>query len=508
MKLQKYFVWGIAVSLLAFMGGCTVGGADDELDLDGDKVNPADLDDAATLKEAMAIWDKMTDYQREFESVYEILDYVYIFAHSDSLEPEGSPWYSQLQKRRDYIGNGVKSYPLYAKQIPSEILDTYAMCESMNDQFTAYIDPLSMSYDDFLEEFNARDTLSDLGINVKTVNTPDSTKAFLVAQLFTGSAAEKSKLRVDDTLLAIAGIALDTRLYNENIVFDLESGYVGRDVPVTVARNENGERIEFTDTLTIIPYISPSVTYKVIDSIAVISISEFASENTPSKEGTYGEFVEALEATQNTKATIIDLHGNPGGDQEQCIGVAEEMVSKDDILMIQYLVNEENTEEQEIRDSVIRSSKNGLARDRYLVFIADSNSASCSEVTLAAVLPNRHSPLVGQITYGKGVGYTILESYLKGAVLVTAVISYNTEGETYHMVGIEPDVEEGTYEYMLDKALAIAKEGTMQRTAGYGKVIRPHYKSLLKSSIQKSSIKKIPTRKDLGRYTIAERRPR
>lgn len=502
MKLQKYFVWGIAVSLLAFMGGCTVGGADDELDLDG-KVNPADLDNVTTLKEAQAIWDNMSDLQREFETVYEILDYVYIFAHSDSLEPEGSPWYSQLQKRKDYIGYGVKAYPLYAKEIPSEILDGHLMCESMNDQFTGYIDPLSMSYDDFMNDFNARDSVFDLGINAKTVNTSDSTKAFLIAQLFTGSAAEKSNLRVDDTLLVMRGIELDARAYNENIVYDMETGSPGQKIPVTVARNENGERIEITDTLTIIPYISPTVTYKVIDSIAVISISEFASENTPNKDGTHGEFVEALLATQGTKATIIDLHHNPGGDQDQCIGVSEEMLSKDDILMIQYKVNEENTEEQEIRDSVVRSSKTGLASNRYLVFIADSNSASCSEVTLAAVLPNRHSPLVGQVTYGKGVGYTIIPTYLKGAVMVTAVISYNTEGETYHMVGIEPDVEEDTYENMLKTALDIAKEGTMQRTAGYGKVIRPHYKSLVKRSS-----KKIPTRGDLGRYKIAERRPR
>ena len=502
MKLQKYFLWGISVSLVAILGGCTVGGADDELDLD-DKVNPADLDNATTLKEALAIWDKMDDYQREFETVYEILDYFYIFAHSDSLEPEGSPWYNQLLKRKDYIGYGAKAYPMYAKEFPSEILDTYVMCESMNDQFTAYIDPLSMNYDDFMNDFNARDSVFDLGINAKTVNTSDSTKAFLIAQLFTGSAAEKSNLRVDDTLLVMRGIELDARVYIESIVYDLEKGTLGQKIPVTVARNENGERIEITDTLTIIPYISPTVTYKVIDSIAIISISEFASENTPNKDGTYGEFVEALMATQDTKATIIDLFHNPGGDEDQCIGVSEEMLSKDDVLMIQYRANEENEEEQEIIADVKRSSKTGLASDRYLVFIADSTSASCAEVTLAAVLPNRHSPLVGQTTYGKGVGYTILPTYMEGAVLVTAVISYNTEGETYHMVGIEPDVKSNIHEEMLDKALAIAKEGTMQRTAGYGKTIRPHYKSLLKSAP-----KKIPTRKDLGRYKIAERRSR
>ena len=493
MKMFKKILTGLSIGSFAFLAGCTVSGSDDEIKIG---VDPVDFGEITSEQEFLDAWDNLTDEQKEFEYAYEILDMYYLFAHSDSLKPKGSPWYNQLAHRKNYIGQGVKN--LYTRRaMPDEFLDIYYMYMSMNDMFTQYIDPTYASYDEFMEEFNARDTISDIGYNLMAIHRPDTVDAIVIAQIFTGSAAENSKLRVNDTVLTVNG----TICISETLCNVLGRASVGTKIPVTIARDDNGERVEFTDTLSIVPYISPSVTYKVIDSVAVISIIEFAQENTPSKEGTYGEFLQALKATENTKATVIDLRGNPGGDEDQCINISTEMLPKGSIISVEYKpLDATQTDEQVIYGDTVRAEWDGIAKDRYLVFMADSGSASCSEYTLAAVLGNRHSPLIGQNTYGKGIGYGIAPTYLNGSAMITVAISYDLNKETYHMRGFAPDIALDEPQAMLDTAIAIAKEGKMVRTAGYSSEILPRYfEPLMKDG---SSMKKIPGRKDLGRYKV------
>lgn len=510
MNLFKTLLQGITIGSLALLGACTVSGSDDEINVLGDNsvVGLKDFDLITSQEQFNASWNALTEVEKEFEYCYENLDLFYLFAHSDSLVPPGSPWYRQLKTRRSYIGQGKIQWP--DVDLPARILDTYYMFLSLKDGYTGYIPPMIQKYDDFIEDFTARDTIADIGINLKTVHKSDTSDAIIITQLFTGSAAEESKLQVNDTILTVNDTII---IFDEDSCYKAIEGPIGSEIYITVARDDDGERIEITDTLEIIPYIAPSVTYKVIDSIAVIRIYEFADTNTPSDEGTYGEFVQALNATKNTKATIIDLRGNPGGSESQCIDISTEMLSMGNIIAVEYrpydVNNPDNIEDhQVIYSDTVRAMWDGLARNRYLVFMADSSSGSCSEYTLAGVLANRHSPLVGTTTYGKGVGYGISPTYLKGTALITVGISYDLNKQTYHLRGIAPDVPVSDPDAQLDSALAIAKEGSRVRTAGYGTEIRPWFYDALKKDAGRGIAKTIPKSKDLGRYKILKKLPR
>lgn len=510
MNLFKTLLQGITIGSLALLGACTVSGSDDEINVLGDNsvVGLKDFDLITSQEQFNASWNALTEVEKEFEYCYENLDLFYLFAHSDSLVPPGSPWYRQLKTRRSYIGQGKIQWP--DVDLPARILDTYYMFLSLKDGYTGYIPPMIQKYDDFIEDFTARDTIADIGINLKTVHKSDTSDAIIITQLFTGSAAEESKLQVNDTILTVNDTII---IFDEDSCYKAIEGPIGSEIYITVARDDDGERVEITDTLEIIPYIAPSVTYKVIDSIAVIRIYEFADTNTPSDEGTYGEFVQALNATKNTKATIIDLRGNPGGSESQCIDISTEMLSMGNIIAVEYrpydVNNPDNIEDhQVIYSDTVRAMWDGLARNRYLVFMADSSSGSCSEYTLAGVLANRHSPLVGTTTYGKGVGYGISPTYLKGTALITVGISYDLNKQTYHLRGIAPDVPVSDPDAQLDSALAIAKEGSRVRTAGYGTEIRPWFYEALKKDAGRGIAKTIPKSKDLGRYKILKKLPR
>ena len=88
--------------------------------------------------------------------------------------------------------------------------------------------------------------------------------------------------------------------------------------------------------------------------------------------------------------------------------------------------------------------------------------------------------MVGKLTYGKGVGYSMLPSYQKGAIIFTNAMVFDRNHQTYHMYGILPDVDESISTAMMDSALAIAKEGKRERTAGYASVVQNKYMVLSK----------------------------
>ncbi len=467
----------LAISILSaftFFSACSVDGTDETIDV-------SKISGHSNIE--------ITDVQSEFLYAYTILDYLYIFAHSDSLEPKLSQWYERLDAPDRYINLSHRYFPdSLFEYYPSEILDIYTMYDLMNDAYTQYIDPSEMLYEDFMTSFNERETLYDIGIKVDAIPT-ESDSVVVVKQVYLKSSAAEQGIQVGDTIVSMFGAKVNSAILFEK----LSTGEEGSSVSMVIARNENGERIEKELDLKITPYPEPSVVYSIRDSIAIIEIRSFNNENTPSDSGTYGEFVRALNETMNTKATIIDIRDNPGGYVNQCEAIASEMLAKDTKMSVEYAVNDEvdtDFDKPEIVVDTVFVTKDGIGKDRYYVFLVTGETGSCAEYLLMAVSNNTHSPVVGQTTFGKGSAFTIIPTYLNGVALTTISITYDLNGETYHMVGIKPDAEVDVYEKILEKGIEIAKEGTMQRTAGYGTSLQPEWQPLHKSAIAR--FKSIP----------------
>lgn len=463
----------LAISILgtlAFFTACSVDGTDDSIDIS--KINSKDESS------------ELTDVQAEFLYAYAILDYLYLFAHSDSLEPKVSQWYDRLEVpeyyvdiSRDYLSDTLFQY------YPSEILDIYMMYDLMNDGYTQYVDPSQLQYDEYMEQFNERETFYNTGIEVTEIST-EMDSILVVSQVYLKSAAYQEGVQVGDTIVSMYGA-----IVNSAVLFDkLSVGEKGTSVPLTIARNENGERVEKKFDLTITPYPEPSVKFHMQDSIAIIEILSFNIENTPSDSGTYGEFIRALNETQSAKATVIDIRDNPGGYVDQCEAIAAEMLPKGTNMSIEYSVKEDvdtDVEDPTIIIDTVYTTEDGLGKDRYYVFLVTAETGSCAEYLLMTITNNLHSPVVGNTTYGKGSAFTILPTYLEGVAITTVSITYDMNHETFHMVGIKPDVEVNVYDDIPAKGIEIAKEGTMKRTAGYGTTLQPEWLPLQKTAISK-----------------------
>lgn len=449
----------------------------------------------------------LTENQKEFEHNYFILNTFYLFAHSDSLKPTGTPWYNQLGSRTQYVNSPeTQRYLAYDSfSYPSEILDTYYMYESLQDKFTFYEPPQIMTYDEFLDDFEDRPSTTDLGVNINQVTLPDNSTKIVVEQIYKGSAAELANVKRGDTIIAFNGVNITDSILFHRLTESYGSVSIAPNV-LTVNRPNSGTAQLYELPINFVPYIPPTVTYKIIDSIAVISILEFANNNTPSDSGTYGEFIDALRATENTKSTIIDLRDNPGGDENQCISIASEFLNLNDTIAGFYRSSIDSiTYEQIIYKSFVTNDEApGLAANRYVVFMTNK-TASCAELTLMSVASNKKTPIVGKTTYGKGSGYTLIPTYLKGTSIFTFSMIIDKNQETYHTRGIDPDIQTSNDSQTLNVALQIAKEQTMTRTAGYSLTTSSHYNTLpnlMKKGSRgdsPNSIKAI-TRADLGMY--------
>ena len=239
-----------------------------------------------------------------------------------------------------------------------------------------------------------------------------------------------------------------------------DSSKDGETYTITVSRNK--EDVEVKVTLTNEKQPTVKLFYEVAesgDTIPVIRITEF-DMNTVGEGGTREEFVEALEKTKGAKATIIDLRNNGGGDTEHCNATSAEFLSKGDTITIDmeqniYLGISKGSNDTsyfaQLDTTTIVAEKDGSAKDRYVVLLANGGSASCAELMISAIASHKKTPIVGELTYGKQIGQIFITSLNgnefipdmtpDGLAVITELYAIDKNGDTYQDVGIVPDYE-------------------------------------------------------------------
>ncbi|WP_407456913.1 S41 family peptidase [Fibrobacter sp.] len=417
------------------------------------------------------------ELEKEMYFNYTMLDLVYIYSHARG---------ELADSYRVYLGKGSQKDDNEKNFCTKAFYDVCYMFNQMKDPFTQYFDPYvaQMVYSSVMETDNS------IGIGAEAEF--DSTRmALVVSQVYPGAPSEKAGLKVGDIVLEIDGLHITSKDNFETMC----SGNIGSTINIVVQRGL--ETIPIAITLE--EFKEPSVITYYKDSIPVIQIKQFAM-TTPSDQGTYGEFVAALQKTEGAKSTIIDLRGNPGGETQQCNAISAEFLSLGDTIISDIETNVDSIRDgdgwkyfQVFDTTTYTASRDGLGKDRYYVLLADTSTASCAEVVLSSVTVNKKAPVVGQLSYGKAIGQGVIDTYAKGLALITAIQGYDRNWETYHDVGIVPDYVIDDPDAQVKKAVELAKQATELRTAGYGTTRLNHFSKVP----AKNSERKIPTRWDL-----------
>ncbi|MDD3415325.1 MAG: S41 family peptidase [Lachnospiraceae bacterium] len=226
-------------------------------------------------------------------------------------------------------------------------------------------------------------------------------------------------------------------------------GLEGTKVKMTFYRE--GEKIDFEVERREIK--SETVFSEMKDKdIGYISIAEF-------DDVTFEQFkneLDALEAEQ-MKGLIIDLRGNPGGNLDTVVKIADLLLPKG---MIVYTEDKDGNREEYKSDDEQQFTK-------PLVVMIDGNSASASEILSGAIKDYKLGTLVGTTSFGKGIVQRVIPLGDGTAIKLTISKYYTPNGKNIHGIGIEPDItvdfDSEAYETkktdnQLDKAMEVLTE--------------------------------------------------
>lgn len=443
MKFTHLFIAGLSAAALLFQA-CTTSASDEEI------LSPYMDEDA---------FSRLPKAQQELLFTNFFLQAMYVNAETE------------VKDVNKYLDEGAKKG---FTEDDYEFPDVSYMYSTLSDNFTNYFSPYIAER--ILKQLVYSEATAGIGADfqeiIETNCTTDglctNSGTLVFKHVYKNGPADKAGVLKGDTLLTIDG----TGPRNEQHFRRLEAVFdAGETVPFAIKRGEDTLNI----SITFDQYFSPTVFVDMVDSIPVITVSEF-TDTTVLVTGTYGEFLDALEETAGAKSTIIDLRGNPGGTVEHCVNMAAEMLPKNDtiITIISHTIDS-LTEEPYIDTTTFITEEDGIGAERYYVILADSNSASCAELMTAGVVSNTKSPVVGQTTYGKAIGQSYLETIAGGLTGITSMRLLDKNGQTYQKYGIVPDFEEGDSTRALQIAATLAKEMQATRTQGYGTVDKGHF---------------------------------
>ena len=300
----------------------------------------------------------------------------------------------------------------------------------MGDYYGYYYPPTD--YSDYTDDINGEYT----GIGVSVLVDKDGYAEIL--NVFPGSPAEEAGLLPGDKIVAVEGEDFATIGYQNAI--DRIRGATGTTVTLTVSRDGTSRDV----TMPRRPVTEITVESRMLDAdIGYIRILSF-------NERTYEQFVAAHRDLDAEGATsyVFDVRYNPGGTLNAVVAILEYILPDGPIVHLNYKDDRNDVTIDTIFD-ITTNYMDGNQRVYYegheieepLVVLANGSTASAGELFTSSLADYGVATVIGETTYGKGVGQTSFYIGNDGAAVVMTVFYYDPPtSPNYDGVGITPDV--------------------------------------------------------------------
>lgn len=212
----------------------------------------------------------------------------------------------------------------------------------------------------------------------------------LVAQTVANCPAEKVGVLPGDRIIYIDGQLVAGVKIQNNDVFKKLRGPKGSIVTLKIKRGKKDELLVFKITRDKIPLFSVDATYMIDKEIGYIKINSFGST-------TIEEFRKALTSLnkKGMKHLILSLQGNGGGYLNAAIGLADEFLSNEKLIVYTQGLNQPK--------SVAEATSHGDFEKGKLIVLVDEYSASASEIVSGALQDWDRAIVIGRRSFGKGL---------------------------------------------------------------------------------------------------------
>ena len=241
-----------------------------------------------------------------------------------------------------------------------------------------------------LEMVNSELSASFSGIGIQFSIQNDTVQ---VVSVISGGPCEGVGVLAGDKIVMVNDSNFTGKNINNERVMHALRGPKGTEVKLGVMRTGTEEILNFVIIRGDIPIHSVDAKFIIEakeNKIGFVRVSRFA-------EKTYDEFIAALATLKGQGATsyIIDLRENSGGYMDQAIKMANEFLSRGD--MIVY------SEGRAYPRYEAKATGSGRFQREKFVVLIDNFSASASEIFAGAMQDNDRATIIGRRSFGKGL---------------------------------------------------------------------------------------------------------
>lgn len=308
----------------------------------------------------------------------------------------------------------------YLTEVDDEVLIRGAitgMVESLDDQFSSYVEPRAAAR----ERQDSSGSFGGIGA-VLTAHDRNTGKGVEILTVYQGSPASGAGLQRGDVFLEVDEV--DVRNLTSSEVADLVRGPEGTEVTLVMNRPGTEEPLTFVITRGVIQIVDVSSTL-LEGNVGYVALSSF---NNRLLNDQMVEQIDQL-ILQGAQSLVLDLRDNPGGLLPQAVYVADEFLEEGPI------VYQRSRGVTQLYGAAQRGSY-----DLPLVVLVNQNSASASEIVAGALQESGRAVVIGEQTFGKGVGQTVI-SLSDGSQLQYVSFEWLTPDRTsISERGVTPDI--------------------------------------------------------------------
>lgn len=317
-------------------------------------------------------------------------------------QPQATAIDAELQKL--LVAEGAIS-ALYVEEVDEKKLVEQAIIGMLEE-----LDPHS-TYLTAEENDKSSETLigSFEGIGVQFNMIEDT---LFIVQPIPDGPSEKVGILAGDRIVTVNDTAIAGVKMSQEAIMKRLRGPKGTKVDLGICRRGVDELIHFMVIRDKIPVNTVDAGYMIKPGIGYIKVSSFGATTVEEFETKLSEL-----RAQGATSLILDLQGNGGGLLMAAVGIANEFLARDQ--MVVYTEGRRSPKSGYVADG------RGRFRDGKLVVLIDEYSASASEIVSGAVQDWDRATIVGRRSFGKGLVQRPIEFH-DGSLIRLTVAKYFT----------------------------------------------------------------------------------
>ncbi|HPX93302.1 MAG TPA: S41 family peptidase [Bacillota bacterium] len=296
---------------------------------------------------------------------------------------------------------------------------TVGLVGQMGSPYTFYLTP---EYHESVEE-SMKGEYGGIGAIVMR----DRDGSYVINDIIPDSPAESAGLYVGDIFVSVDGH--DASEFEDiGQLAAYVRGEEGTRVRLVLYRPVEDREVSFTLTRRIITNVA--VRTRMLDQgIGYIHLTEFSDHAAENFENAVLDLMR-----QGAAQLIIDLRNNGGGYAHECINMLDVLLPPATVATIKG-----RDDGQEYQDEWKTKTAALVSDDMRVVILLNKYSASASELFAGAMRDLGKAVIVGEQSFGKGVGTMMWQLEDKSAVQITGFEYFLPKGESVEGVGLVPD---------------------------------------------------------------------